>query len=398
MSLKKRAVEGIILAGMLVSMSAIAVAADMVVVEATPVAVETRTDLATSGTAGVVVPLNQVKESALEDIGAAAANVSYAKSGLVAAAEEELLAETPMSEEEQIWQNRLMADVQEFLYVRAAGDENAEIVGKLYKGDVAEIVAYGDSWTHIVSGSVDGYVRNDYCVFGVDALHYAEATLDTEAEILTNGLRIRRDASTDGAVIAAVSSGMSLTVNTQAACVDGWVAVDYAGETGYVSAEYVETELALGEGITIEEEQKELARLAEEKAKAAAAQVQSSGTVQNSAVAASADDVTLLAALIQCEAGNEPYEGQLAVGAVVMNRLKSGRYPGSVYEVIYQPGQFPPAGRGSVANKIANGVKASCIQAAQEAINGMDNTGGAVSFRRASSGHPGVVIGNHVFY
>lgn len=69
----------------------------------------------------------------------------------------------------------------------------------------------------------------------------------------------------------------------------------------------------------------------------------SAGTVQNSAVAASVDDVTLLAALIQCEAGNECYEGQLAVGAVVMNRVRSGRYAGSIYGVIYQAGQFPPA-------------------------------------------------------
>ncbi len=400
MSLKRRAVESIALAGLLVMMSAIAVATDMVVVEATPVATEAKTDLATNGTAGVVVPLNQVETSALMDIGAVTANVEQTQTTLVAAAEgeEAVPTEAPVSEEELAWQNRLMADVQEFLYVRAAGDENAEIVGKLYKGDVAEIVEYGDTWTHVVSGNVDGYVMNSYCVFGVDAMNYATATFDTEAEILTNGLRIRRDASTEGAVIAAVSTGMSLTVDTEAEVVDGWVAVNYAGETGYVSAEYVATELALGEAITIEEERAELARIEEEKAAAAAAQVQSSGTVQNEAVAATVDDVTLLAALIQCEAGNEPYEGQLAVGAVVMNRVKSGRYPNSIYEVIYQSGQFPPARSGSVANKIANGVKASCVQAAQEAINGMDNTGGAMSFRRASSGHAGVVIGNHVFY
>lgn len=400
MSLKKRAVESIVLAGLLVMMSAIAVATDMVVVEATPVAAETKTDLATNGTAGVVVPLNQVETSALTDIGAVTANVAYTQTTLVAAAEDEeaVLTEAPVSEEELAWQNRLMADVQEFLYVRAAGDENAEIVGKLYKGDVAEIVEHGDTWTHVVSGNVDGYVMNSYCVFGVDAMNYATSTFDTEAEIQTNGLRIRRDASTDGAVIAAVSTGMSLTVDTGAEEVEGWVAVNYAGETGYVSAEYVTTELALGEAITIEEEQAELARIEEERAAAAAAQVQSSGTVQNAAVAATVDDVTLLAALIQCEAGNEPYEGQLAVGAVVMNRVKSGRYPNSIYEVIYQSGQFPPAGRGTVANKIANGVKASCIQAAQEAINGMDNTGGAMGFCRAASGHAGVVIGNHVFY
>ena len=94
------------------------------------------------------------------------------------------------------------------------------------------------------------------------------------------------------------------------------------------------TELALGEAVTIEEEQAAAAKAAAEAAKSA--QVSSAGTVQNSAVSASVDDVTLLAALIQCEAGNECYEGQLAVGAVVMNRVRSGRYAGSIYGVIYQ--------------------------------------------------------------
>lgn len=408
MSLKRRAIGGIVISGLLVTMSTVAASADQVAAEAAAASTkaEARTDLATGGTAGVVVPLDQMQTAALADMEEAAVEVEHTTTQLVAAAEApepevpvtpEPVAE-PMSEEELAWQNRLMADVQEFLYVRASGDENSEIVGKLYRGAVADIVERGDVWTHIVSGNVDGYVMNSYCLFGTDAMNYAAANFDMEADIQTNGLRIRRDASTDGSVIAAVSTGTTLTVDTEAAAVDGWVAVSYGGETGYVSAEYVTTEIALGKAVTVEEEQAQLARAEEEKAAAAASQVQSQGTVQNQSVAASADDVTLLAALIQCEAGNEPYEGQLAVGAVVMNRVKSGRYPGSIYEVIYQAGQFPPAGKGYVANKISNGVKSSCLQAAQEAINGMDNTGGAMSFRRASSGHPGVVIGNHVFY
>lgn len=408
MSLKRRAIGGIVISGLLVTMSTVAASADQVAAEAAAVSTkaEARTDLATGRTAGVVVPLDQMQTAALTDMEEAAVKVEHTTTQLVAAAETpepevpatpEPVAE-PVSEEELAWQNRLMADVQEFLYVRASGDENSEIVGKLYRGAVADIVERGDVWTHIVSGNVDGYVMNSYCLFGTDAMNYAAANFDMEADIQANGLRIRRDASTDGSVIAAVSTGTTLTVDTEAAAVDGWVAVSYGGETGYVSAEYVTTEMALGEAITIEEEQAAIARAEEEKAAAAASQVQSQGTVQNQSVAASVDDVTLLAALIQCEAGNVPYEGQLAVGAVVMNRVRSGRYPGSIYEVIYQAGQFPPAGKGYVANKISNGVKSSCLQAAQEAINGMDNTGGAMSFRRASSGHPGVVIGNHVFY
>lgn len=393
MSLKKRAIEGMLVAGALVMMCTIAEATDVHMVEAADVAVETRTDLATSETAGVAAWMNQIKADALESVEEVTADIEQAEVTLVANGQEQ---EPELTEEELAWQNRLMADVDEFLYVRAAGDENAEIVGKLYKGAVAEIVEYGDVWTHVVSGNVDGYVMNSYCVFGLDAMNYASATFDTEAEIQTNGLRVRSDASEEASVLAAVSTGMSLTVDHEAEAVDGWVAVEYKGETGYVSAEYVTTDLALGEGITIEEEQERLAKEAEEAAKAA--QVSSAGTVQTASVAASVDDVTLLAALIQCEAGSECYEGQLAVGAVVMNRVKSGAYPGSIYGVIYQSGQFPPAGKGSVAAIAASGPKASCIQAAQAAISGMDNTGGAVRFRRASSGQPGVVIGNHVFY
>ena len=197
-------------------------------------------------------------------------------------------------------------------------------------------------------------------------------------------------------MLAAVSTGMTFPLDADAETVDGWVAIDYKGTIGYVSAEYVTTELALGEAVTIEEEQAAAAKAAAEAAKSA--QVSSAGTVQNSAVAASVDDVTLLAALIQCEAGNECYEGQLAVGAVVLNRVRSGRYAGSIYGVIYQAGQFPPAGRGSVASIAANGPKSSCIQAAEEANTGAENTGGATCFSRASSGRAGVVIGNHVFY
>lgn len=404
MNLKMRAVGSIAVAGSLVVMGAVAGAAETVVAESTPVAAEIKTDLATSGTAGVVVRLNEVEAEAVAAMDNFTAEMAQAEMILVTAAEENpeepVISEAApeLSEEELLWQNRLMANVENFLYVRAAGDENAEIVGKMYKGDVAEVVEVGDTWSHVVSGNVDGWVMNSYCVFGTDAMNYAVTTVDTSAAIQANGLRIRSEANADASVVGVVSTGMALTVDTDAEAVDGWVAVDYGGETNYVSAEYVTTELALGEAITIAEEQEAIARQkAEEEAKKAA-QVASTGTVQSTAVAASVDDVTLLAALIQCEAGNECYEGQLAVGAVVMNRVKSGSYPGDIYSVIYQSGQFPPAGKGSVGNIAANGPKSSCIQAAQEAINGMDNTGGAVRFSRASSGHAGVVIGNHVFY
>ena len=485
MSLKRRAVNGVIIAGSLVIMCAIADAADTVMGE--EVIQATEVTVAANGTAGVVAVLNEVQAEALSSIEKPVIGIEQVRVDVVASAEmtegeetdtEQLLSaeafvgkeagqqksagnneklaelveaagaemtaeaesveaeteeaaeaeETEMTAEAESieaetakaaareekeaaevvaageteeagneeWQNRLMADVDEFLYVRAGGDENAEVVGKLYNGAVAEIVEVGDAWTHIISGNVDGYVKNDYCVTGEDAFAYAVENVETKAEIQTDGLRVRSEADEDGKILTAVSTGTTLTVDTAAETDDKWVAVKYGDSTAYVSADYVTTDLALGEAVTIEEEKAALAKKAAEEAKAA--QVSGTQTVQKESVAASVDEVTLLAALIQCEAGNEIYEGQLAVGAVVMNRVRSGRYPGSVSGVIYEGGQFTPAGNGAVASIAANGPKASCIQAAQEALAGADNTGGATSFRRASSGMAGVVIGNHVFF
>ena len=116
------------------------------------------------------------------------------------------------------------------------------------------------------------------------------------------------------------------------------------------------------------------------------------------AIAASTDEVTLLAALIQSESGNQPYEGQLGVGAVVMNRVRSGSYPNTIQGVISAPGQFGPAATGKVSAILASGPKASCMQAAQAAINGETTVGTATHFRSVSSGMQGILIGNHVFW
>ena len=178
---------------------------------------------------------------------------------------------------------------------------------------------------------------------------------------------------------------------------EGWVAVSHGDGVAYVSSQYVEVSLATGTGITVEEEQAIIAKQkAEEEAKRAQEAAQAQAAVQNAPAAASYDETTILAATIQLEAGNEPYEGQVAVGAVIMNRVRSGGYPNSISGVVYQAGQFSVSGR--IAATAASGVKSSCMQAAQAAIGGMDNTGGALSFAPVSSGRGGLVIGNHSFY
>ena len=110
-------------------------------------------------------------------------------------------------------------------------------------------------------------------------------------------------------------------------------------------------------------------------------------------------DRYLLANLIYCEAGGEPYDGQLAVGAVVINRVLSSVYPDTVVGVIYQNKQFAPVASGRLELALAQDkATASCYRAADEAMSGVTNVGTCVYFRTPIPGLEGIQIGNHIFY
>ena len=115
-----------------------------------------------------------------------------------------------------------------------------------------------------------------------------------------------------------------------------------------------------------------------------------------SSSSAGTDDTNLLAALIYCEAGNQSYEGMVAVGAVVMNRVASASFPNTISEVIYQSGQFTPASSGALASALANGVPSTCYDAAAAALSGENPVGGALYFNTGSG--KGMKIGDHQFY
>lgn len=110
-------------------------------------------------------------------------------------------------------------------------------------------------------------------------------------------------------------------------------------------------------------------------------------------------DRKLMANIIYCEAGGEPYTGQVAVGAVVINRVLSSVYPNTVVGVIYQKKQFSPVASGRLALALANdSATASCYQAADEAMSGVTNVGQCVYFRTPIPGLEGIRIGGHIFY
>lgn len=333
-----------------------------------------------------------------------------AKKESEAEADEEAQAAQSESDEEDSdnelkkdWSDKLMADVDEFLYVRAENKSDSSIVGKLYKGDRALIVKKGKTWTQIESGSVSGYVKNEYCVMGEDALDYARKNCGQIATITIDGLRIREEQDENSSIITALASGEKLKVKKNADTKDGWIAVIYDDKTRYVCEDYVTISYDTGKAVTLEEEQAAYdaasqAQSDESSSSSGYSQKNGASKSQGSSVPSSTDDVTLLAALIQCEAGGCSYDCQLAVGSVVVNRVKSGAFPNSVYKVIYQKGQFGPASSGKLAGRLRKGVSSTARRAAQAALSGTDNTNGAKYFKLASSGHKGVKYGPIVFY
>lgn len=168
---------------------------------------------------------------------------------------------------------------------------------------------------------------------------------------------------------------------------------DFADTVTYIQEDAVDQTKAAAE---------EAKRLAEEKAaQEAAAQAEKEAQEQaeqaqaSSAVNASASEQELLAALIFCEAGNQPYDGQVAVGAVVMNRVRSGSFPDTITDVIYQSGQFTPAMTGWLDSVLASdGYTDSAMQAAADALAGSNPIGDCLYF---STGGGGYQLGDHYF-
>ena len=288
------------------------------------------------------------------------------------------------NEKERMEKELAMANVQNALNIRAEADEKSEKVGYLYKDCGGTILERKDGWTKLKSGNVIGWAKDEYLLFGEEAKAMAEdvgnwiVTLDAEA------VRVRMEPNMQADIYGLLAYDDSVefidVVNSN------WISVDYNDEIGYINTDYVNVKFHIDEGETME-----VIRVRERD------EPERERNANRGAVAADADEVRLLGALIYCEAGNQPYEGMLAVGAVVMNRVKSGAYPNTIHSVIYASGQFTPAMTGKVAKAYEGNVPDLCLQAAQAAINGETTVGDATHFRRAGK-REGYVLGDHVFW
>lgn len=309
------------------------------------------------------------------------------------------------------WDDKAIANVKSQVNVRAKASADSDIVGKFRRGNKATVLERGNEWTLISSGDVKGYVKNDYLLFGEEAEAFSKKVGNKIATVKVDGLYIRKSPSTDAGIHTQAMKGEEFTYTS---IKDGWVKVVVSGEDepGYVKADYVKTELKLETAITLKEEQELLE--AEERAKEEAAREKAEEKAKKEskrssvkktkveAVDASVDDLTLLAAVIEMEAGTH-YKGGVAVGNVVLNRVNSSHYPDSIRGVVYQRGQFPGARNGKLAKILARGPKKACYKSAQAALDGVNyagnrksfNSKGAVNYSRIDDY---VIIGGNCFY
>ena len=346
------------------------------------------------------------------------------------------------------WSYTAVANVNTQVNIRANASTESAIVGYLPKAGVAEVIERGEEWTHVISGGVEGYIKDEFLAYGDEAKKLAGVYGTQGVEISWDDVNMFSRPDCCSSVLKKAKGGSEYTLLEKEGA---WYAVQMDDVTvAYVPAEDVQKTTILEKAIPLADSygesdgtytasnwQKEYTQNTAEDAgaytgtsdeTAAATEAQTPDSYQepdgtdaaqtetpestgeantapadSSSVAseetvttASTDDVSLLAALIYCEAGNQSREGKVAVGAVVMNRIASSSYPGSIREVIYQSGQFSPAITGWLDQVLASGAPGDCYEAAQAALNGENPVPGALYFN--TSAGRGTKIGAHWFY
>ena len=209
-----------------------------------------------------ITPLaSTVRDSVLSDIqNATGAVIKKTKNAAAEAS-----AESSEDSEEELFKSLVIAKVTNYVNVRDIPSEEGEIVGKLYDKSVGTYIEEQDGWYKIQSGSVEGFVKAEFCVTGDDAVELAKEVGTRIATVTTTTLKVRNGAGLDAEVIGLVPIEDELVVEEE---LDGWVKVSIEEGDGYVSTDYVALST---EFVKAESKAEEEARLAKEAAARAAA-------------------------------------------------------------------------------------------------------------------------------
>ena len=297
-------------------------------------------------------------------------------------------------------------DAKDMLDIHAEANTASAVVGQVMEdGHVAILAKYND-WVQIQAGEIAGWVPAENLV---------ETEISNEEAVAANeqviAERTGATASEDEFFAeeeVQQDETAALQAEASKAAQNEIEEVQAAEEAARIEAEAQAKAAEEAARIEAEAQAKaaeEAARLAAEaQAKAAAEEAaRIEAEAQQAALAAqtaavSAEELKLLANIIYCEAGSESYVGKVAVGNVIMNRVKSASQPNTITEVVYAKGQFSPVRNGSLQRALSSDkADAACYQAAIEALAGAQPVGGKLFFRR-NNGRSGQVIGHHVFY
>ena len=317
-------------------------------------------------------------------------------------------------------------DAKDMLDIHAEANTASAVIGQVMEdGHVAILAKYND-WVQIQAGEIAGWVpaenlveteisneeavaANEQVIAERTGATASEDEFFAEEEVQqdeTAALQAEASEAAQNEIeeVQAAEEAARLEAEAQAKAA--------AEEAARLEAE-VQAKAAAEEAARLEAEAQakaaeEAARLeAEAQAKAAAEEAaRIAAEAQQAALAAqaaqtaaiSAEELKLLANIIYCEAGSESYVGKVAVGNVIMNRVKSASQPNTITEVVYAKGQFSPVRNGSLQRALSSDkADAACYQAAIEALAGAQPVGGKLFFRR-NNGRSGQVIGHHVFY
>ena len=189
------------------------------------------------------------------------------------AAEAYITAVQDENTEESEYANLAIAKVNNYVNVRSAPNTDSEVVGKMYDGSVAQILSTaGDNneWFQVVSGSVEGYIKAEYFIYGDDAVAVIDDYVTRYAVVQADRLNVREEPDISSGRIGYIDNGERVRLLEWG---DEWSKVDYAAEhTGYVASEYVTVAEEFIYAKSIEEEQAELAALRELQARTQASE------------------------------------------------------------------------------------------------------------------------------
>ena len=286
-------------------------------------------------------------------------------------------------------------DAKDMLDIHAEANTASAVIGQVMEdGHVAILAKYND-WVQIQAGEIAGWVPAENLV---------ETEISNEEAVAANeqviAERTGATASEDEFFAeeeVQQDETAALQAEASEAAQNEIEEVQTAEEAARIEAE-AQAKAAAEEAARLEAEAQAKAA-AEEAARIAAEAQQAALAAQAAQTAAiSAEELKLLANIIYCEAGSESYVGKVAVGNVIMNRVKSASQPNTITEVVYAKRQFSPVRNGSLQRALSSDkADAACYQAAIEALAGAQPVGGKLFFRR-NNGRSGQVIGHHVFY